>query len=972
LLALQLLAPISVLDAQQLTTATISYEGQNVSSVDIAGRPDLNLRQLRQAIAQPVNAPYSKQKVDETIANLKKTGQFTDAQVDVRPEANGLKVLFVVQPAMYFGMFDFGDATKVFTYTRLLQVANYSNQEPYTAGRVDQADSDLLTFFHRTGYFLATVEPELHTDAARGIVNVVFHVNLKRKAKFGNIVLTGTTEEETKHLAGSLHSWGARIRGAYLKTGKAYSLKKLDAATTYLQGALGKQHYLAGQVKLIAANYNPQTNRADITFKVTQGPVIAIKTEGARVSGRSMKKLIPVYQENAADDDLVEEGARNLVSYFQAKGYFDAKVHSRIDKETAGITILYQIVKGKKGKVGSIDFHGNHKFDDDDLSPHVAVVKGRFFSRGKYSAQLLRKSVKNLEAVYKNAGYSQVKVTPGVTEHEGKLAIAFQVDEGVQDVVDTLKVEGNHSLSENDFAPKGLNLTPGKPFSSQLLDKDRDQIMAVYLNHGYLTASFAAKTVPLKSDPHKVEVVYTITEGPQVHAVTVETIGANHTRPQIIARNAKIPVGKPLSETELLESESNLYTLGVFDWASVDSRTPLTNQSADVLIKVHEAKRNDLTYGLGFEVTNRGGSVPGGTVALPNLPPVGLPSGFQTSQSTFWGPRVSMEYKRLNFRGLGETVSVGGLLARLDQRGAASWSVPNFLNSIWSSNLTVTGERTSENPIFTARLAEAGFQVQRTLDAKKTETIFLRYSFRRTSLSNLLIPELVTPEDLNERLSTLSTSFVRDTRDNALDAHRGIYESFDVAVNPSVLGSNTNFLRFLGQTAYYQHIGGNNIIWANSLRIGLESAFAGSHVPLSERFFSGGGSTLRGFPLNGAGTQQQLAVCGIPGDLSTCGTISVPLGGKQLVILNSEVRFPIPVELPFVGNKLGGVAFYDGGNVYNSVGFQNFFSQYSNTLGFGLRYATPVGPVRIDIGQNLNPLPGVKSLQWFITLGQAF
>ncbi len=461
LLVLQILAPISALDAQQLTPATVSYEGQSVSSVDIAGRPDLNLRQLRQAIAQPVNAPYSQQKVNETIAALKKNGQITDVQVDVRPEANGLRVMFVAQPAMYFGMFDFGDANKVFSYTRLLQVANYATQEPYTPTRVEQADSDLTTFFRRNGYFLATVEPELQINAQQGVVNVVFHVNLRRKAKFGKIILTGTSEEETRRLAGSLHSWGARMRGAYLKTGKTYSFKKLQTATTYLQGALGKQHYLAAQVKMISANYNPQTNRADITFKVTQGPVIAIRTQGAHVWGRTLKKLIPVYQENAADPDLVEEGARNLVSYFQAKGYFDAKVHSSIEKQTAGTTILYQIDKGKKGKVGSIEFHGNQRFDSDDLAPHVAVAKGHLFSHGKYSAQLLKKSVKNLEAVYKNAGYSQAKVTPSVTVRDGKLAIAFQVDEGVQDIVETLKVEGNHSLSESELAPKGLNLNPG-------------------------------------------------------------------------------------------------------------------------------------------------------------------------------------------------------------------------------------------------------------------------------------------------------------------------------------------------------------------------------------------------------------------------------------------------------------------------------------------------------------------------------
>ena len=199
-----------------------------------------------------------------------------------------------------------------------------------------------------------------------------------------------------------------------------------------------------------------------------------------------------------------------------------------------------------------------------------------------------------------------------------------------------------------------------------------------------------------------------------------------------------------------------------------------------------------------------------------------------------------------------------------------------------------------------------------------------------------------------------------------------MYESLDIGVNPSFLGSNTNFSRFLGQTAYYRHVGGNNVVWANSLRLGFESAFAGAHVPLSERFFSGGGSTLRGFSLNGAGPQRNVAVCSNPADTTTCSQIPAPLGGKQLVIFNSEVRFPIPVDFPLIGNKLGGVVFYDGGNVYNSIGFHSFLDNYSNTIGFGLRYATPVGPVRIDIGHNLNPVTGVKATQLFITLGQAF
>jgi translocation and assembly module TamA len=199
-----------------------------------------------------------------------------------------------------------------------------------------------------------------------------------------------------------------------------------------------------------------------------------------------------------------------------------------------------------------------------------------------------------------------------------------------------------------------------------------------------------------------------------------------------------------------------------------------------------------------------------------------------------------------------------------------------------------------------------------------------------------------------------------------LDAHKGIYESFEFAFNPIWLGSNVNFAKILAQTAYYKQIPAG-IIWANSLRIGLEQAIGNSHVPISEKFFTGGGSTLRGFPLNGAGPQQTVQACGNPSDLSTCSLIRVPNGGTQLLIINSEFRIPVPLK-----KGLGVVGFYDGGNVFQRIGFHHLGASYTNTVGLGLRYATPVGPVRIDVGHNLNPIPGISSTQLFITLGQAF
>jgi outer membrane protein insertion porin family/translocation and assembly module TamA len=132
-------------------------------------------------------------------------------------------------------------------------------------------------------------------------------------------------------------------------------------------------------------------------------------------------------------------------------------------------------------------------------------------------------------------------------------------------------------------------------------------------------------------------------------------------------------------------------------------------------------------------------------------------------------------------------------------------------------------------------------------------------------------------------------------------------------------------------------------------------------------FFTGGGSTLRGFPLNGAGPQQTIPACGNPSDRSTCGLITVPTGGNALFILNSELRIPSHIM-----KNLSFATFYDGGNAFSRVSFGSFAQQYTNSVGVGLRYTTPVGPVRFDIGHNLSPIPGIKATQIFITLGQAF
>jgi outer membrane protein insertion porin family len=946
--------------APQEKQAMNSYEGQRVSSLEIAGRPDINPAALQPYLVQKVGEPFSRAKIEQSVENLKANAAQQDVQVQVVPEVGGVRVLMILQPGMYFGMYDFPGALKRFPYTRLLQVAEYPPEGPYSIADVQRATRALVTFYKRSGYFQAQVDPQIISDAQHGIVNVDFHTTLGKKAKFGDVVLQGTTPEQDKELQKKLKDVMARLRGAAIRKGKKYSQGTVSKASQRLESTLVSKDFLGAKVKLVGANYDPATNRADIVFHVQTGPPTHVKVEGAHLWSWTRHKLLPVYQQLGVDQELIQEGRQNLVSYFQSKGYFDAQVQAQVTPQPPGESIVYQITKGPRHKVTGVSVAGNQAVSDKELMPHVTVEKGRFFSHGKYSEKLVKSSVKNLEGVYRAAGFSTVKVTPQVKNQGGDISVAFQVNEGPRDIVQTLDVQGN-TLSPEQLASKGLKVTEGAPFSQKLVDEDRTQVMERYLNLGYLTATFRATAKPVsKQDPHHLVVTYQIYEGPQVITSSVVTLGREHTRQSFINRTAQFGAGRPMTEHEMLIGESKLYTPGIFDWAEVDPRRQITTQNReDLIVKVHEAQRHQLIYGFGFEVINRGGSVPSGTVAVPGIPPIGLSKDFKTSEKTFWGPRGSIEYTLKNVRGLGETLSLGGLAGRLDQRGSFSYQDPHFRGGDWTSNFTVSGEHNAENPIFSLSEGESGFQLHRALDEKGTQNLFVRYSFRESILNRLLIPELIPQEDRHVRLSTLSSTYTRDTRDNALDAHRGIYQSYELDLNPAALGSNVSFTKFIGQTAYYYKLP-KEIVWANSLRLGLEQAFAGSHVPISEKFFSGGGSTIRGFPLNGAGPQHTVTACGS----SACFPISVPVGGRELLIVNSEFRIPLPIK-----KGLGLATFYDGGNVFNRPGLSG---QYTNTIGIGLRYATPVGPVRIDVGHNLNAPPGIKNTQLFITLGQAF
>jgi outer membrane protein insertion porin family len=955
-------------------TAQVSYEGQNVSAVSLIANPHRDLEPLRACISLRPGDPYSEEKIRASAEALEKAGGFPKVQVSVVPDITGLRISFLLEPAYYLGVVDFPGVGKSFSYTRLLQAVDLPDEDPFDPSRLPTAEEALTTFLHKSGFFQAKVHTDTKIDDAHRLVSVSFAVELRKQARIESLQIVGPAAAELVKLHHSVQSLRARLSGGLLKPGKLYDQERIKEATTLLKKALAKQHRLEAKVHENPPEYHPETNRVDVSFKIEVGPVVTVRAVGARLSripflgGREMKKLVPIYSEGAIDQDLVDEGQRNLTDYFQKKGFTDVKVASSIQNQPDQITVVYQIDRGRKHKVGRILFHGNYAVSQKELMAHVIVRKSHIWTHGSFSQKLLKQSSDNIQAVYQDRGYEDVKVTAQAVDREPQIDITFEIEEGPQTIVEDVRVSGNENVPYAQLtAPNGFGLRSGTPYSPRKLAEDRNRISATYLNSGYPNAEVKA-TVQNAGNLHRVNVAYAITEHQMVRINEVVYLGQERTRLPLIARTAKILPETPMRRVQLLEAESRLYDLNIFDWSSVGPSKPITDQTDETaLVKVHEANRNQIAYGVGFEVSHRGGNIPTGTVALPGGGgTIGL-NGQQIapSQSTFASPRGLIEYTRRNLRGLGETASGSILLSRLDQKVLTTYGQPHFIGSDWSSLTSFSVERNSENPLFTAGLGDLSFQVERLINKKTNTRLQLRYDFNKTDLSHLIVPELVLDQDRHVHLSTVSGTLIRDTRDKPLDAHRGMFATVNLGITPTAFGSSANFAKLFAQYAYYKPV--HSVVFANSIRLGLASPFAGSFVPTSQLFFSGGGTSLRGFPIDEAGPQRLVPFCNVLQGQSGCVNVTVPVGGKQLFILNSEARFPLGIM-----KALGGVVFYDGGNVYSAINLHNFADNYSNTIGIGLRYATPIGPIRIDFGRNLNPVPGIGANQYFITVGQAF
>lgn len=968
------------------------FEGLPVHSISFAGVAADRLRPIPAQLAKIQGAPLRREDIAKTLRQLYATGLFENIQVEASREPGGVALVFRGDPRTFIGTVTVDGAKGATVNTQLQRASQLSPGTRFTQAKMTRAVEQMRLSLVQNGYNDAQITHTLVAHPDEQLVDIAFKVVSGQQSRVGPVAVTGdsgmSTDEFRRH---------ARLRaGTHINHDT--SNRALSGVLKYYQ----RQHRFEAEIKLESEKYDREAKRTTFLFSANRGPVVRILLEGAEMSAERIKRVIPIFEEGTVDDDLLNEGDRRLRDYYQRLGYFDAKVdHERQATNAEQVQIRYSVQLGQRRKVAEVTVAGNRYFDSatlrDLLSVHAADTLDR---HGAYSQALVTADVNALQAVYQNNGFSKVKVIPEISTPQSPapsappkqgdspkaapLDVIYHIEEGPQVRVGSVRLEGNEHVDAAKLTPL-LNTSAGQLLSPQNLVGDRDALLTDYLSRGFDQVRVEVAQ-DAEADPSKVDVAFRITEGQQIFVRKVLLTGLHFTRPDTVAKAITLHEGDPLNQTALLETQRNLYEFALFNEIETAVENPSGGESyKTVLLQATEARRWTLTYGFGFEAqtgtpqNNCKGAAAGGVPCNPN-------------GKTGISPRVLADLTHNNLFGREQSASLQATYGLLEQRINLLFQNPHFEgNRNFGLNFAVGYANSQDVTTYVASKLEGAMRWTQHFNTagsalSKANTFIYEFDFRRVKVdaSSLQVgPDAIAALSTATRVAGPALTWIRDTRDSPLDAHRGTYTSFQEFLSGARFGAQADFNRLDVSNSSYYSFNKGQIVLARNTRYGQERAFGtGSEelLPLPERLYGGGPTSLRGFSINAAG----------PRDPET----GYPIGGAGVLANSTELRLP-PPTLPWVGNTVSFVLFHDMGNVFTNAGDAWIsalrihqpdrdtckiapnptgtgpasngpttstgqqgpcsFNYFSHAPGLGLRYHTPVGPIRMDFSYNLNP-----------------
>lgn len=911
--------------------------------------------------------------LQSSIKNLYATGNFRDVRVDATPTEGGTILTFSLFLHYRVGSIEV-EGLDGGARTRARRDLTVRTGEVLSLNAVDDSATAVQEELRRDGYLEATVDPETVFDRARSIATVRFYVTPGPRAQVASVAIEGDLAPFDS---------ATLIKNMDRGPGQAFNVREAREDAERMRNFMIRREHRRADVDFVESTYDRATHAVTLRYRAVAGPKVRVEVEG--INRRTVRRWLPFRGRNDEySEDAIDRAADQIVTGLQQRGYFNAAVDTESALQEGTWITTFHVTPGPQYRLADVKFAGNIKMPERALQKAIATTPGGGFRRilgsllrrpqGVTRAQL-SDDRESIESYYRLEGFSEATAaTPVVTTNDanGTMAVEFPINEGPQTLITDVAIEGNEKIATNDL-PRP-QLAAGKPLNPQLQHDDVVALQTFYANRGNVEVQVAPR-VEISADKTTARVAYVISEGPQVKVDEVIVRGNTYTDRDVVLRRSNLDPGQPFSYTSILEAQRELYRLGIFQRVEIQPEQAGTSVGdRDVVIQVEEGRNLTLTGSIGARAQR-----------------VATPEGTKNEVS----PRLAVAAAHRNLFGTGRYLSLEGVTSSEEQEAFLTYREP-FV-SRWDVPLQLQIFQTDDATRPGTRIQQRGASVEASKVAFSRTRWSMRYEYKISEcieepLCDLInLGEPVADIDrslLNIQISSFQPTFFWDHRDDILDPHRGFFTSASVEYASPVFAADAHFLKEYVQGAVYLPISARQVL-AFSGRVGLIQPKGGTghnDVPLSERFTAGGEVTHRAFELDLLG-----ALCSDPQDFDDDGFCAptlfqrfnkdenrfegpiLPLGGSGLLLVNAEYRFPI-------AGTFGGAVFADIGNVYATDTIR--WEQLRYGVGLGLRYLSPIGPLRFDFGYKLDRrIIGTDSdgnpkredpFAWVITFGLPF
>jgi len=865
--------------------------------------------------------------IRDTLKKLNLLNRFQSVQVYAENFGDGCALIFVLEPNWLIDdiRFEGGAISILFSYgltggfspKMLLRETGLKRHDVFTTRTGQEAVQALTDFYYRSGYAKSRIRLQTRYDNTDHTVDLVFNVEQGPPTTIRSIYFDGNTSFSQREL----------LLVTDLFIGKHFSRERVGRARDKLIGFYHKHGYLSAQIFRPDVRYSPESNTVDVTCRLQEDVPVNIKLE-TDWHMWNLEWWLHLFEnrQHAFLEDLgiggsgkiterrMEEGRRNLEKQFWNHGYLNATVTLETERaESGNITYTYTVEENDAVDVGGIYFFGNDAFRSEELlaAEIIGTDVGDTYHHDTFEADR-----NDLEAFYLSHGYQEVKIVSGFTvdDQTDEVSVVFNIQEGPMYRWKRIQVQGNTALSTEKVL-QILSVSEDGPYDPDTLENNIPDLLNAYLEKGYAEISIDREIRDKETLTPSLDI--RIHEGVQAVIDSVLITGYSKTLRSVIERHLPELRDKPFYYQTLISAERSLARTNLF-------------RSVDVNGVPTESGLHERTV----------------TVRLREQPSIFLEGG--PGYNTDRGFNGYLSFYTTNLGGANRYLGASGSISQEDYKTNVIYREPEFANLPVQLELRLLTEDSDEDGF---RLRRRGGRATWSYRIRETLRLLLIYRFDDDAPYDIN-PDTDLPEEYQNsiQIGSLSPGFLYDSRDDPRDPNSGSLFSVKVEFARKVYNSEVNFSKATAEATHFFSLSDAGVLGA-AFRFGI-----GDKLPYQERFRLGGIKTIRGWDYEDIRGGSDNADTGLIGPSGSIGDL--------MVLANLEYRYPL-----FWG--LEGVVFIDSGNVYDDTS-EISLSNLKSTVGLGVRFMTPVGPVGVDYGYNFMKDDGDPRDRWSFIIGHTF